>query len=148
MRPVHVIVVGSILLGWPAGGSLAAGAKLELSADTSVATAGYYQLRWESGESALRLVEAEEPGFRSRRVVYEGADTARLVSGKPDGTYYYRLEADDSAGAAPVVRSDAIAVEVRHHALGRAVAFFSVGAAVFAATLGLIILGGRSVRGG
>lgn len=147
MKPAPVIVVGILLAGLPAGEPLAAGAKLELSADTPVASAGYYQLRWESGGGALRLVEALDPGFRARRVVYEGADTARLVSGKPDGTYYYRLEAGDPA-AAEIVRSDAVVVEVRHHALGRALAFFGVGAAVFAATLGLILWGSRPGGGG
>mgnify|MGYP000382115906 CR=1 FL=1 len=72
---------------------------------------------------------------------------ARLMSGKPDGDYYYRLESASGTDAAQqVVLSDVLKVTVEHHPLERAFAFFAVGAAVFAATLGLILFGGRDER--
>lgn len=136
-------------------GALAAGAAasqlacaeplLSLESDTPVASAGYYQLRWETGDENVQLVEATNPRFSDARIVYAGPDTARIVSGKPDGDYYYRLETN-VAGMSTVV-SDMLKVTVEHHSLDRAFAFFGVGAAVFAATLGLILIGGRNERG-
>lgn len=121
---------------------------LNLETDTSLATAGYYQLRWEAGDVETRLVEATDPSFDNARIIYAGPDTARLMSGKPDGDYYYRLE---SAGANGPPRGAAVSntlkVTVAHHSTTRAFSFFTLGAAVFAATLGLIILGGRNERG-
>lgn len=135
-----------ILVSGIAAGPLAfANPLLSLESDTSVASAGYYQLRWEVGDEAIRLVEATNPQFSDSRIVYAGPDTARLMSGKPDGHYYYRLETD-APGDAGIV-SDTLIVTVEHHPLGRAFAFFGIGATVFAATLGLIIIGGRNERG-
>jgi hypothetical protein len=107
-----------------------------LAVDQTVSREGYYQLRWEA-ESPVRLVEASSPDFDAARVLYQGSDTARVVSGKPDGTWYYRLE--PAAGGAVI--GEPIAVTVLHHPLGRALAFFATGAIVFAATLGLILFG-------
>lgn len=121
-----------------------AGAEVRLETDTDTATAGYYQLSWAESNIRSRLVESRDPEFRDKLVVYAGADTARLMSGKPDGDYYYRLEAND-ATAAPV--SNSLKVTVQHHSLQRAWTFFAVGAAVFAATLGLIVFGSRAAGG-
>ena len=118
---------------------------LSLESDAAVAHAGFYQLRWQVGDEDVRLVEATNPEFSEARIVYAGPDTARLMSGKPDGQYYYRLEADAAGDVA--VLSDTLMVTVEHHSLGRAFAFFGVGATVFVATLGLIIIGGRRERG-
>lgn len=118
---------------------------LSLESDTSVASAGYYQLQWETGAKKTRLVESTNPDFSDSRIIYAGPDTARIMSGKPDGDYYYRLETD--AAGTPAIVSDTLKVKVEHHSLGRAFAFFAIGAAVFAATLGLILIGGRNERG-
>jgi hypothetical protein len=134
------IFAGSLAVSLLPGASTGAEGGLVLESNTEVATAGFFQLRWDAGPGDLRLVEAGDAGFQAPRVVYEGADTARLVSGKPDGDYFYRLEATDG----PAVLSNAVEVSVRHHSLGRAAAFFAVGAVVFAATLGLIVYGSRS----
>lgn len=141
----QIIVVGAIATGVLAGPLVSAQPKISLESDTPVAAAGYFQLRWESGEVASRLVEATDPEFADARVIYSGPDTARLMSGKPDGDYYYRLEAAGDVSPATVL-SQTLKVTVEHHPLPRAVTFFAVGAAVFAATLGLIIVGGRNER--
>jgi hypothetical protein len=141
----HIIVVGAIATGVLAGPITSAQPIISLESDTPVATAGYYQLRWESGEVATRLVEANDPEFADARVIYAGPDTARLMSGKPDGDYYYRLEAAGDVTPAPVL-SETLKVTVEHHPLPRALTFFAIGAAVFAATLGLILVGGRNER--
>ena len=94
-----------------------------------------------------RLVESTDPSFSDRRIVYAGPDTARLMSGKPDGHYYYRLESvSDTGSSKAVALSDTLQVTVKHHSLKRAFAFFAVGAAVFAATLGLVLFGSRNER--
>lgn len=116
---------------------------MQLESDTEVATAGYYQLSWAQTAPGMRLVEAADAGFQNKEVIYRGADTARLVSGKRDGDYYYRLESDD--GVTPL--SNTLLVRVQHHSLRRAWMFFTVGAAAFIATLGLIVFGSRSAVG-
>lgn len=136
----------SVLAASTVAGQLAlAEPLLSLESDATVAHAGFYQLRWEGGDENLQLVEATNPEFSDARIIYAGPDAARLMSGKPDGHYYYRLEADAAGDAA--ILSDTLMVTVEHHSLARAFAFFGIGATVFAATLGLIIIGGRSERG-
>ncbi len=119
------------------GASLAAPklAAAALDADQTESREGYFQLFWEADEP-VRLVEAGTADFSDPVVLYTGADTGHVVSGKPDGVYHYRIEsaADGSVLAEPVT------VTVRHHSLGRALAFFALGAAVFLATLGVIFL--------
>ena len=118
----------------------------ELSADTTVATAGYFGLSWglagEAGGAPARfeLQEAPDPAFAAPRTLYAGPDRATALSGRPDGTYYYRVRADGGAWS-PVV-----AVEVAHHSLVRAGLFFALGAAVFVATVVLILRGDARER--
>jgi len=95
---------------------------------------GYYQLRWEA-EEPVRLVEASSTDFTDARTLYTGTDTGRVVSGKPNGTWYYRLESADGAR----ILSSSATITVRHHSLVRAFSFFALGAVVFCATLGLIV---------
>ncbi len=116
-----------------------ASAQGRLSADSDVSTEGYFQLRWEAAEP-IRLVESDSRDFRDARVVYEGPDTATVLSGKPDGVYHYRIES--IAGRTPI--GEPVSVTVAHHSLARALAFFAVGAVVFLATLALIVLGNRT----
>lgn len=144
----HIIVAVAIATGVLAGPIASAQAEISLESDTQVATAGFYQLRWQAGDVASRLVEATDPAFADARVIYSGPDTARMLSGKRDGDYYYRLEAaGEVRGPKESVLSNVLKVSVEHHSLRRAFAFFAIGAAVFAATLGLIVFGGRDERG-
>lgn len=128
-----------------AGGSPPS-ASPELSADTTVATAGYFGLSWgpagEAGGAPARfeLQEAPDPAFAAPHTLYAGPDRATALSGRPDGTYYYRVRADGGAWS-PVV-----AVEVMHHSLVRAGLFFALGAAVFVATVVLILRGDARER--
>jgi hypothetical protein len=109
-----------------------------LESSTEESAEGYYQLSWQA-EEPIRLVEAEDASFSEPRILYAGADSGRVVSGKPNGRWYYRLE----AAGAPRVLSETVVVTVRHHSLGRAFGFFALGAIVFAATLALIAIGSR-----
>jgi hypothetical protein len=98
---------------------------------------GYYQLRWEA-EEPVRLVESSSADFADAKILYSGTDTGHVVSGKPDGTWYYRLESADGAR----ILGEPATIAVRHHSLARAFSFFALGAIVFLASLGLILFGG------
>jgi hypothetical protein len=64
------------------------------------------------------------------------------MSGRGNGTYYYRLRV---LGAGPLPAwSDTVRVQVKHHPLARAFAFFAAGGLVFIATLVLIVAGSRA----
>ncbi len=114
---------------------------LTLHSDSTRATAGYFRLHWSAGPSIVELEEATDPSFHDGRRIYRGSDRARLVSGKPDGWYYYRIRA--TRGDAQGAWSAPVGVEVEHHPRGRALLFFALGAAVFCATVGLILAGQR-----
>lgn len=117
-----------------------------------VASEGYFTLYWSvddevTAEIAMQprfeLIEADDAAFDSARTIYRGADLASTISGKPNGTLYYRvrLTNDDATVASPW--SNVHSVMVRHHSLGRAFSFLAIGAIVFVATLSLILAGHR-----
>ena len=118
--------------------SQVAAQEVQLEADTAVANAGYFQLRW-NASAAVELEESTTSDFRAPRLVYSGSDTARVISGKSDGDWYYRARPVSSNNSF----SNTVMVEVRHHPIERAVAYFVVGAVVFLATALLIAHGAR-----
>lgn len=95
---------------------------------------GYYQLTW-TAEEPVRLVQASEPDFNSPVLIYTGNDSGHVASGLSDGTRYYRLESADGSR----VLSNVATITVQHHSLQRAIGFFAIGAAVFIATVVLIM---------
>lgn len=120
----------------------------ELESDSAMATAGYFQLTWKqpgdvSNETEYILEEASEPEFSGAKILYRGRDTARHVSGRSDGTYYFRvrntLDTDSTESWSNVTK-----VEVSHHPLSKAFTFFALGAVVFVATLVVVITGNKS----
>jgi hypothetical protein len=113
---------------------------IELQSDSEIATAGYYQLSWSGKTKTFELQESSEPTFVSYRTVYQGSDLATIISGKPDGDYFYRIQ---SIGDDPRQQSEIIKVTVAHHPLSTAFMFFIAGAIVFLATLFLILKGKR-----
>lgn len=122
-----------------------AAAALTLESNTDLATAGYYQLSWADGDphGRFQLQQAPSADFRAPTVIYEGADLATVLSGQPDGTYFYRIRPlGDGAGP----WSETVSVRVQHHPLGRAWTFFTMGAIVFVATLVLIVSGSLKER--
>jgi hypothetical protein len=113
---------------------------LETSAET--ATAGYFVLDWKSSsEGIFELRERASDG--AERTLYRGPDTARLISGKPDGVYHYEVRrVDESEWSEPTE------VTVAHHPLSRALGFFLIGTLVFVATLAVVVRGKRGDRSG
>jgi hypothetical protein len=114
-----------------------------LTTNSDVATAGYYQLEWGDGDGAdFTLQESQHPSFNDPKTLYQGPDTARLVSGRADGDYFYRVGVVDDTGQQ--TWSDVVHVEVKHHTLSRALIFFAIGGIVFLATLGAIVYGNKT----
>ena len=113
---------------------------LQLNADSDVATAGYYQLSWKSQQKNIQLQESATADFSSPKVIYSGPDRARVVSGKPDGDYFYRVAEENNTHP---VFSNTVKVTVHHHPLKTAIMFFIAGLIVFIATFTLIISGIR-----
>ena len=113
---------------------------LQLSSDSQVATAGYYQLTWSGEANVFQLQESTTSDFKLFKVIYEGKDLARVISGKPDGDYFYRLVNTDENNSQV---SNTVKVTVSHHPLKNALLFFVAGAIVFIAILFLILKGKR-----
>lgn len=114
-----------------------------LESDSEVATAGFYRLRWQmpddEGTPRFEVQEASSPDFEAAVTAYEGRDRATVMSGREDGEYHYRVRAHLQDGTTPW--SETVSVRVSHHPLARAFTFFTIGAVVFVATLGLVVGG-------
>lgn len=129
----------------------ATAAELSISSSTSIATAGYYQLSWSSdpaSETGFLLQESHQQDFASTNTLYQGTDTSSLISGKANGTYYYRVALLDDAVAALTTKTEVpwskpVAVNVAHHSLEKAFGFFIAGLIVFLASLLTIFIGNR-----
>lgn len=145
--PTAVPLVLILLVGLSSSSAATPDAEPGLSVSPERSLDGVYQLEW-SAMGAVVLEESRSADFARPVVVYAGRDQATTLSGRADGTYYYRLHAaTEVAGAA--LQSDAppiIRVEVAHHPLSRAVGFFLVGLLVFTATVGLVVSGERRTR--
>ena len=109
-------------------------------------SSGYYTIAWKDAEgkkskAVYELVEFPRADGGDARMVYRGEDRATTLSGRPNGTYYYRIR-EVKGEFAPGV----LTVRVRHHSLNPAFLFLGAGAAVFLAPLILIILGSLKVK--
>lgn len=116
-----------------------------LTTDTELATAGYYQLSWQPGMAGasnknlhFELQKSNHQSFQTARTIYRGPDQASVISGQPNGNYYYRVRAIYSNDYVSDW-SEAVLVKVKHHSLQRAWVFFITGAFVFLITLIFII---------
>ena len=121
-----------------------------LTTDTKLATAGYYQLSWQPGVTGalnkkphFELQQSTDKTFRLIKTIYRGPDRASVISGQPDGEYYYRVRSvnpEISSGG----WSKPVLVKVQHHSLQKAWLFFIAGAIVFFITLSFIVSSARS----
>ena len=112
----------------------------ELDVNTSLATAGYFQLSWQDPSSTSKqyeLQQAKQNNFSDAHTLYLGADESSVISGLSDDIYYFRIRNNNSAW------SNTIEVEVKHHSLSRAFGFFSLGAVMLIVTLIVLIKGAR-----
>lgn len=110
-----------------------------LSSNTDVATAGFYQLSWQTDAGNIELQEATQAAFHNPTTFYKGADRATVISGRPNGTWYYRVRAIGAGQPGPW--SEPVKVTVAHHSLSRALMFLSLGIIVFVAIVVMIVRG-------
>jgi len=111
----------------------------QLDSDTTLSTAGYFRLTWHDAPGAeYELQQSRSNSFDDARTLYHGRDQASVISGLADGHYYYRI-----GNTATGQWSKPLEIEVKHHPLTRAFGFFSLGAVMFLATLGVLISGTR-----
>jgi hypothetical protein len=99
----HNAVGGS---GWTAGGN---GCVVSLSAPNPVASitvpgtsvTGSYTVAWTTsfGATGYELQEATQSNFSDAHTVYTGSGATTFVSGRSNGTYYYRVRATNPVGA-------------------------------------------------
>jgi hypothetical protein len=114
---------------------------MELDITPEVSNTGTFNIHWQGAEGArFDLMEQRADG--DSRIVYRGSDTARVMTGKPNGRYTYRVRSERDADPGPW--SEPVEVTVAHHPLIRAFAFFGVGLLVFLATVTLILRGERN----
>ncbi len=123
----------SLLLSLLASAVPAAALELEVSPEHS--TSGTFNLSWQGAQGEryrLLQLDSEAPP----RLIYQGTDTARVMTGLPSGDYSYRVEGESG-------NSEPRSVTVAHHSLTRAFGFFAVGLLVFVATAILVVRGER-----
>ena len=115
-----------------------ASADLQLDSTTQTATAGYFQLHWRGNSGPVELQQAGDKAFTHPHTLYRGRDDASVISGLPNGEYYYRIRELNGHGW-----TQPIHVTVTHHPVTRAFAFFALGALMFVALLAVIRRGYR-----
>jgi hypothetical protein len=107
-----------------------------ITSSTKISRTGYFQLKWKSVESGTFILQQDKTSlFSTPRTIYSGTDTARTVSGKLNGKYFYRVRIGEGDWSEPVL------VTVEHYKLSTAFMFLGLGAIVFLATTILIIRG-------
>lgn len=127
-----------LLLGFLVCTALPAYAETTLSSDQRIAKSGYFTLTWISQQvGPYELIQSQYNDFSVWLTRYQGHDTAMLISGLPNGDYYFRVRALREAWSEP------IQVTVSHHSLNYALWFFIAGAIMFLILTGAIICGSR-----
>lgn len=114
----------------------------------SVSTDGTVDLSWrvDGADEEPMSFELEETGQNGDRVLIDaGSHLAAALSGRDDGVYRYRVRAVTKRGTTGPW-SPPIDVRFEHHSLALALSLFALGATVFVATAGLVLLGHRRSR--
>lgn len=112
-----------------------------LESNKDVAEAGFFKLTWQENMGEVEIEEAMNRNFSDPNKLYPGSDNATVISGKPNGEWYYRARLIEDGQ--PGSWSNAIQVTVEHHSLQRALFFFFAGLIMFVATCWLVIRGDR-----
>ncbi len=138
------MLAGALVMGACSEGSPESEAE-QITVSPSLSTDGVYQVRWQGlGAVAVEVEESASPDFDVHRAVYRGEDKATTMTGREDGTWYYRVREVGSATPSDV----SARVDVRHHSLPRAFGYFAVGLIVFAATTTLVFAADRRTGDG
>lgn len=86
-------------------------------------------------DATLVIEEATDLEFSDATVLYQGGDESTTISGRRDGTWYYRARIGEQPW------TETVTVSVRHKDLTQAFILLGIGAIVFLSTAGLIIGG-------
>jgi hypothetical protein len=115
-------------------------------------TNGAMLIEWkgedEGGKLEFELQEADRADFEDAQTHYRGTFPSWYVSGRRDGTHYFRVRsrpwsrAEGSSGEWSEWSATKTVV-VEHHDLGLALGLMSVGALVFLITVLTLVLGAR-----
>ncbi|MEJ2609076.1 MAG: hypothetical protein P8179_03090 [Candidatus Thiodiazotropha sp.] len=106
---------------------------VELEVSPSHSNTGTFNLIWHGSKGeTYRLVQLID--HNDKQLIYQGTDTARVMTGLPNGTYRYQVQGETGW-------SKPCSVTVAHHSLIRAFSFFSLGILVFLATLFIVVRG-------
>lgn len=119
-----------------------------IQSSQATATAGYFKLSWQARTPSVTdagtgfvVQQSQFADFHKSQVLYKGMESSSLISGMPNGVYYYRVrEANQTSWSKPV------RVEVHHHSLATALQFFMLGFAVFTLTFFTILRGAKQTR--
>lgn len=114
--------------------------------------AGQVKLIWMLPDSISKteifnfeLQQARDSLFRTAKTIYSGSDLASFISGLPDGSYYYRIRAQEQDK--PMSEwSNPVVLDVQHQSLQLAFTLFGIGMVVFLATCAVIFFGIRQVK--
>jgi hypothetical protein len=126
---------------------LLAAENINLHSSTSQSSDGSFNLSWTLPENKQIQLQHSLPNQSDYTTIYQGSDSASVITGLSDGQYRYRArwvnaEKDFSDW------TDPLTVTVKHHSLFKAFGFFLVGAVVFLGILMLIVFASRSGRSG
>jgi hypothetical protein len=137
--PRLLIILATLLTLFATGPIHAEPSAPQLSSDYAIASAGFFRLSWKTDAEGVELQEATNPEFRNPDTPYIGPDRAAVISGKPNGTWYYRVRAVGNPQVGPW--SEPVSVTVAHHSLSRALMFLSLGVIIFLAIVLMIVRG-------
>jgi hypothetical protein len=108
---------------------------------------GHTTLSWSPGGAGglvrdYQLEESQTAEFADARVRYEGPDRASFISGLTEGETWFRVRASNGEGRfGPWSRP--VSVEVRYPERPMVLRRLAVGALLFVATVGAVLLGHR-----
>ncbi|PTN12866.1 hypothetical protein C8R11_102142 [Nitrosomonas aestuarii] len=98
--------------------------------------AGYVLLNWNNQKRIpVELQQGSKHTFEQATTLYRGSNSSLMLSGLPNGTYYYRIRSQTGTW------SDKITLNVTHHSLIKAWLLFVIGAFVFFSIVWVIIRG-------
>lgn len=138
-----LLCLAALLLSFPAAAETAL---LELEANGN-SSAGHVRLSWAGGETgtSYELQQANDVAFGKPEVRYQGQQTASVISGLPDGEFYFRVRRLGQDGV-PGPWSSVVRFAVTHYKLGFALTLLAIGAVIFVATVCFLIVFSRKVR--
>jgi len=126
------------------------GATVFTTSNTNLLTSeeGKVALQWSRSESApetnveFQLQQSDTAGFSDPKTLYEGPDRGTVVTGLPEGEYFYRVRAVERARSNSPW-SGTLTVKVQYPDRKTVAALMILGMGVFIGTVTAIVVGHR-----